>query len=97
MSVRIVCIKKSNGYHENPHAAIESLDWVNEQTNASGRSSRLDMNDFIVNKQGQAYVGDASGNTAYLQGACSSSGNPFVRTVTDGKWSDNLLALPECS
>jgi len=96
MAVRITCIKKDNGYHENPHVAIESLDWINEETNATGRTSRLDMYDFVVNKEGQAYVRDNRGNTAYLQGAVSASGNLYVRTVTDGKWTDNLLALPEC-
>ena len=55
------------------------------------------MHDWIVNQGGQAYVEDSLGNTAYLQGAVSPAGNPFVRTVTDGKWTDNLLALPECA
>jgi hypothetical protein len=96
MAARITCIKKDNGYHENPHVAIESLDWINEQTNETGRTNRLDMYDFLVNKNGQAYVRDSRGNIAYLQGAVSGSGNPYVRTVTDGKWTDNLLALPEC-
>lgn len=96
MAVRITCIKKSGGFHENPHVAIESLGWTNEATNESGRSSRLEMYDFVVNKKGQAYVTDNYGNTAYLQGATSASGNQYVRTVSDGKWTDNLLSLPEC-
>src|SRR6185503_17872879 len=36
MSVRITCIKKDNGYHENPHVAIESMSWINETTQKTG-------------------------------------------------------------
>lgn len=96
MAVRITCINKDNGYHENPHEAIEWLGWINEQTNKSGRSSRLDMYDFVEKQGGQAFVRDGFGNVAYVHGAISASGNPYVRTVSDGKWTNNLLSLPEC-
>ena len=97
MAVRITCIKKSGGYHENPHEAIETLGWINEATDQTGRSTRLEIYDFVVNKKGQAYVKDNHGNTAYLLGATSAKGNKYVRTVSNGKWTDNLLSLPECS
>ncbi|QMV19997.1 hypothetical protein GOB94_15900 [Granulicella sp. 5B5] len=45
MSIRITCIKKSNGYHEDRHHAISELGWTNEQTNETGRSTRLEMYD----------------------------------------------------
>ena len=96
MAVRITCINKDNGYHENPHKSIEWLGWINEQTNKSGRSSRLDMYDFVSKQGGQAFVRDSHGNVAYVHGAVSATGNPYVRTASDGKWTNNLLSLPEC-
>lgn len=96
MSVRITCIKKDSGNHENPYVAIESLDWINEQTNATARTTRLDMYDFVVNKKGEAYVKDAQGNVAYLIGAISPRGTKYVKTVADETKTDNLLKLSEC-
>jgi len=96
MAVRITCINKSGGQHQNPHEAISYLGWINESDNKTGKSSRLEMYDFVVNKGGKAYVKDAYGNIAYLKGATSAAGNKYVRTYSDGKWTDNLLALPEC-
>lgn len=37
MAVRITCIHKSGGYHENPHEAISDFGWINEATNATGK------------------------------------------------------------
>jgi hypothetical protein len=41
MSIRITCIKKSGGYHADPHHAISELGWINEQTRETGTSTRL--------------------------------------------------------
>lgn len=96
MAVRITCIKKDSGNHENRHVAISTLGWINESTGERGRSSRLRMYDFVVNENGKAYVVDAYGDYAYLTGAISSRGTKFVKTVPDETKADNLLALPEC-
>lgn len=61
MSIRITCIKKSNGDHQDPHHAISELGWTNEQTNETGRSTRLEMYDWIKNQNGVASVADARG------------------------------------
>ena len=95
MSVRVTCINKSGGYHENPHEAISSFGWINESTNATGRSDREAMWKF-VNDGGDAYVRDAKGNVAKLIAKTNSRGTHYLQTVSDGKPSDNLLALPEC-
>jgi hypothetical protein len=34
MAVRIICIKKDDGEHENPYVAIDHLEWVNEKGEA---------------------------------------------------------------
>jgi hypothetical protein len=96
MSVRITCIRKDGGNHYNPHEGITDLGWVNEQTEKKGRSTRQQMIDFLDKDKGKAYVKDSQGNVAYLGTSESAAGNKYVRTYADGKWTDNLLPLPEC-
>ena len=96
MAVRITCINKDNGNHQNPHEAITHLGWVNEATGESGKSTRLEMYDFLQNKGGQAYTKDNFGNVAYLYPRVSPNNNPFVQTVADRTYTDNLLSLMEC-
>lgn len=95
MAVRITCIKKAGGNHENPHVAISSLGWVNEQTNEKGNSTRDVMHDWVKGG-GQGYVRDAKGDVAYLIAEVSPRGTKFVKTKPDGTKADNLLSLPEC-
>jgi hypothetical protein len=96
MSVRITCITKDNGNHENPYVAIQNLEWINESTSKTGNSTRLQMYDWVVNEKGQAFVKDAKGSVAYLMGAVSRRGNKYVKTVADETKTDNLLYLTEC-
>lgn len=96
MAVKITCIKKDSGNHENPYTAISSLSWISESTGAQGSSSRLDMYDFVVEKKGRAYVTDKYGNKADLIGQVTSRGTKYVKTKADDVTSDNLLKLSEC-
>ena len=96
MTVRITCINKEHGLHDDPHVAIESLGWTNEQTGESGKSTRIQVYDWLKDKGGVAYVKDRFGNKAYLVPRVSRYGNPFVQTVADNTPTDNLLSLPEC-
>ena len=50
MAARIICIKKQGGYHEDPHHAIESVGWLNEQSGGRGSSPRLAMYAWIKNQ-----------------------------------------------
>lgn len=97
MAIKIVCINKAHGNHENPHVAISNLGWVEDGTSKSGKMTRIEMYNWIKVSSGVAYVADRFGNRAQVQTAVSALGNPYVRTVSDGKWSDNLLTLGECS
>jgi hypothetical protein len=97
MSVRITCISKDGGNHENPHVAIISLGWKNEATGATGNSTRLQMYEWIKDKNGDAYVRDGSGNTVRVGTAVTAKGTRYVRTYRDNTPTDNLLALPECA
>ena len=95
MAVKITCIRKDSGNHENPYVAITSMKWINEENNKGGESSRIEMHDFVKDG-GIAYVTDQSGNKANLIAEVSPWGNKFVKTKADNVTSDNLLKLKEC-
>ena len=97
MSVKITCIKKDGGNHENAYTAISTLSWLNESTNQTGVSTRLEMYNFVMVEKGVAYVKDRYGNVSNLMGEISSRGTKFVKTHPDSVLSDNLLKLPECN
>jgi len=97
MMRRIVCIKKDNGNHSNPHEAVSSYGWIDENSSEDKASvtPRQIMVDWV--KQGnKAYVKDSSGNVAYCGVRTSSAGTEFLQTHADGKYTDNLLNLREC-
>ena len=96
MAVKIICINKDRGNHQNPHEGITHFGWINEQTRAAGKSTRAEMVQFLTQQGGQAYVRDARGNVAYVGVATNNHRLPFLRTHADGKWTDNLLSLGEC-
>lgn len=94
MSVRITCISKDGGNHENPYTAISELGWTEDGTGKRDRSTRLQMYDFVQGG-GVAYV--LSGNDkAYLTTAVTALGTKYVKTKPDDTKRDNLLSLPEC-
>lgn len=95
MSVRITCIKKAGGDHENPYVAITSMTWLNESTQESKSSSREQMYDWVLGG-GDAYVKDSAGNKAKLVAKKTDKGTKYVKTVADSVQTDNLLKLPEC-
>lgn len=94
-SVLITCINKDAGDHYDPYEAIESLGWLNEHTKKSGTSSRLDMIAYL--EQGNtAYTRDRFGGIAMLVVRTSRFGNKYVKTMRNGRDTDNLLELKEC-
>ena len=95
MAVRITCINKDGGYHENPYVAISHLNWVNESGKV-GRSTREAMYVFVEEQGGHAYV-QSGGSRARLAGAVSPRGTRYVKTEANSVEHDNLLKLPECS
>lgn len=97
MAIQITCIKKSGGYHQDPHHAIEDLGWRDDSTGEEKISTRLQVYDWLKqNTDNKAYVRDNAGNTAYLYPRENVNGTKFVQTYADNKWTDNLLSLPEC-
>ena len=96
MAIRITCITKSNGDHENPYTSIQTLGWIEDGTQAVGKSTRIVIYDWIKDKGGVAYVKDSKGNIATLVCAVTVKGTKYVKTKADDVKSDNLLQLPEC-
>ena len=95
MSIRITCINKAGGYHDDPHEAISWLGWTEDGVTNSGRTSRDQMHDWVA-KGGIAYV-QSGQNRANLEARVSRAGTKYVRTIPDGTTSDNLLRLGECA
>ena len=73
------------------HEHIASVQWRNAATNASGQATRQEMVEFIK-KGNAAHVSTFAGTVPKRV----VNGNPkYIRTYADGKWADNLLALPK--
>jgi hypothetical protein len=96
MAIRITCINKDNGYHENPNLAITHLGWINEQTRNTGKHTRLEIYNWIKDENGDAYVTDAYGNSAKVITAETYNGTKYLKTEADSSTKNNLLSLPEC-
>jgi len=96
MAIRIYCINKDNGNHENPLTAISYLGWQNPANNEKGKTSRVDMYNWIK-KGGVAYVVDPKDNSKVtLTTAETPRGTQYVKTRPNDTGRDNLLTLPEC-
>lgn len=94
MAVRIIAIRKTGGNSYDSHEAVSHYKWLNEQSNETGISTRVDMVAW-VEQNNRAYVRDKSGTVdCYVN--TSRVGTKFLQTYADGRWADNLLSLPEC-
>ncbi|MFH1959244.1 MAG: DUF3892 domain-containing protein [Patescibacteria group bacterium] len=96
MSVRIVCINKSEGDHDNPNEAISRYGWINESTGESGFSIRQIMVDW-VSEGNVAYVIGSLGVKVYCHVRTSPRGTEFLQTYSDDRPTNNLLELQECN
>jgi len=96
MSIKIICIKKDDGNHDNPNVAITHLGWVNENDGSNGKNTRLEIYNWIKNDKGYAYVVDKYGNKVKVITAETSTGTKYVKTEADNTTTNNLLSLPEC-
>jgi hypothetical protein len=97
MSIKITCITKSAGNHENPYIAISKIGWVDESnSNNKGINTREEMFEWVA-KGGEAFVYNKSGTfKSKLITATSSRGTRYVKTIPDSTENDNLLKMDEC-
>lgn len=85
----IVAIRKPNrdSSHEHiTHVQYDGYIWPREH-----------VIELIEKKTDTFYVKDRLGNVVYV-GVVHPDypRDPYIRTYADGKWTDNLLALPPC-
>lgn len=72
------------------HERIELVRWRNPQGGATGQSTVAQMVEFL---RGENVVKVRRGQTDVEVGVVDAK-PPYIRTHANGKWTDNLLALP---
>ncbi len=92
--VRITCINKDNGDHYDPYLGITDFGWKEESTGKTGKCTRSQMVTYLE-EGNTAYVADSRGNVVWLVVRLR-QGVKYVKTESNGKETDNLLALSEC-
>lgn len=90
VSIRFTAIRLSGG---TTHQHITRLWWTNPSTSKTDDNSRAELAAWIE-KGGKAYVEDRYGNRVDVGVVTPPVGEKYLRTHADGKWTDNLLALP---
>lgn len=92
MAIRFTAIRLSGG---NTHQHIVRLWWINPSTGKTGENTRAALVEWIENQNGKAYVEDSGGHRVNVGVVTPSSGAKYLRTYADGRWTNNLLALPQ--
>ena len=91
----VTCINKPNRMSSHEH-----ITHIGNITNDPANRWRLAREEAIrrIEAKEEAFytVDRATGNKMYIDVVREAGRNPFLRTHADGKWNDNLLALPEC-
>lgn len=94
VDVKITCITLSstNALHEHiTHVGSPQF------TPSGSKWTVAQVVNAIENKLHTFYVKDSLGNRADVGVVDPGGGkNKFIRTYADGKWNNNLLALPTC-
>jgi hypothetical protein len=83
---QVTCINKQP--RNNPHEGITHLG------GATWRWTRQQVVDSIEQRTNTFFT--LVGGTRANVGVVNGPNGPYLRTHADGKWNDNLLALPEC-
>ena len=91
VAIRITDIRQEDG---KGHEHIVRLWWTNPATGQDSNSTRAAIVSWIENENGKAYTEDGQGNRADVLVVTPTHGEKYLRTYADGRWTDNLLALP---
>jgi uncharacterized protein DUF3892 len=91
VAIRITAVRLEGGQ---AHEHIVRLWWINPATSKAGDNSRAELVSWIETQNGKAYVEDAHGDRADVGVVTPTYGEKYLRTYADGKWTNNLLALP---
>lgn len=90
MKYKIVGIHKNNGDHYDPHTAIDA--YIYETGDKKYYKYRQDMVNRLKNGD-SAYVPSPYGNAECV--VRNNGRIEFLQTVSDGRYTNNLLSLPE--
>jgi hypothetical protein len=74
------------------HEHIGEVKWEHATNGTTGKSTRAEMVKWIKDDKGEARVRDGQG---WVHVGVVEASPPYIRTYADGKWTDNLLALPK--
>jgi hypothetical protein len=95
MAIRITCIKRDAGVHENPYMAISSFGYIDDRSGEKGMLTKEAMYNWVL-RGGQVYVKDPAGEPAYLVTAVNHEGKRYVKIKSGGAGEAALLSLEEC-
>ena len=68
--------------------------WTNPADGKTDDNTSAEVVSWIEDKNGKAYVEDSGGNRTDVGVVTPSVGSKYLRTYADGRWTNNLLALP---
>lgn len=91
MAIKITAIRQSGG---SGHEHITHLWWIDPASGKTGDNVRAQIVTWIEDEGGKAYAEDGAGNRADVAVITPQHGSKYLRTQADGRWTDNLLALP---
>lgn len=84
--VQVTCINKqprNDPYEGITHLGGATWHWTRQQVIDSIEAKTNTFYTFVANNRGDI-------------GVVNGANGKYLRTYADGKWNDNLLALPEC-
>jgi hypothetical protein len=92
---QVTCINKRDRMSSHEH-----ITHIGNVTNPPADRWRLTREEAIrrIDAKTDAFytIDRTTGSRVYIGVVRETGKNPFLRTYADGKWNDNLLALPEC-
>jgi hypothetical protein len=91
MAIQCIGRRMSGG---NGHEHISEIRWRDDSDGSTGHSTRATMVTYVETNGNEAvYCTDAAGRKVWVQ-VGSNGSTRYIRTAANGKWADNLLALP---
>jgi hypothetical protein len=91
VAIKITHIRLAGGAG---HEHITHLWWTDPGSGQTGNNSRAQVVTWIEEEHGKAYIEDRMKVRADVGVITPVRGQKYLRTYADGRWTDNLLALP---
>ncbi len=88
-SYQVTCVTKKDRLSKHEHITHVGL-------NSQYYVTREQAIHYIEVEKHHLYTRDVYGNVATVGVVREAGKAPYLRTYADKKWTDNLLALPEC-